>query len=266
MSSLLPGEPFDPTAFALEGVDLANLDPKRDVPRIRTAISERVAAGGSVAPLLAALRDKNPVALADVVVGPQAVGGPDMVRAALGLAPALEQHLAPQGLYRRLVDLGGAAVAPEVLEMAARRHPAGTWLVALSDKVEREDAGFIHLRAAQGHPSFTACCWAHADAGHHRGLLLIASEIARPEPVAALLSAGNSTLALEAAARVLERNPRAPVVAFLAAVWGPDIDALLVRIIPHLRTADAVRSLVEPSRRYPRASMLLEVVGRGLSR
>jgi hypothetical protein len=94
----------------------------------------------------------------------------------------------------------------------------------------------------------------------------VATETARPEPVAALLSVGNEAAALEAAARVLERDPRSPVICWLAAVWGPDIDGLLVRIVPHLRTAAAVRSLVVPSQAYPRASKLLEVVGRGLSR
>ncbi len=189
-----------------------------------------------------------------------------MVRAALDLAPVLEKQLAPQGLYRRLVDLGGVDAAKDVLRLASQRHPAGTWLVALSEKVERDDAGLVHLLAAQRHPSFTSCCWAHAEAGHAAGLLAVATETARPEPVAALLSTGNEPKALEAAARVLERDPDSSVICWLAAVWGPDIDALLVRIVPHLRTAEAVRSLASTSQAYPRAAKLLEVVGRGLSR
>jgi hypothetical protein len=246
-------------------MDLGSFEPKRDLPRVRAELAATVARGDSPVDLLHALKEKNAMALADVVVGPQAVGGAAMVRAALDLAPVLEQHLAPQGLYRRLVDLGGEA-ATEVLQLAAQRHPAGTWLVALSEKVERESAGFVHLMAAQRHPSFTACCWAHAEAGHARGLVAVATETARPEPVAALLSAGHEKPALEAAARVLERDPRSTVIAWLAAVWGPDIDGLLVRIVPHLRTADAVRALAATSASYPRASALLEVVGRGLSR
>jgi hypothetical protein len=246
--------------------DADAFDPKRDLPSIRQALADAIARGESPSALLSELKDKNAMALADVVVGPHAIGGPAMVTAALALAPVLEKHLAPQGLYRRLVDLGGEQVAKDVLDLAARRHPAGTWLVALSEKVEREDAGVIHLLAAKGHPSFTSCCWAHAEAGHHKGLVAVATATARPEPVAALLSAGNEAQALEAAARVLEVDPDSPVICWLAAVWGPDIDALLVRIVPHLRTAAAVRSLAGPSRAYPRASKLLEVVGRGLSR
>jgi folylpolyglutamate synthase/dihydropteroate synthase len=138
--------------------------------------------------------------------------------------------------------------------------------VALSEKVERENAGFVHLVAAQRHPSFTACCWAHAEAGTRAVSWPSRPETARPEPVAALLSAGHETAALEAAARVLERDPRSPVIAWLAAVWGPDIDGLLVRIVPNLRTSEAVRALAATSQAYPRASALLEVVGRGLSR
>jgi hypothetical protein len=247
-------------------MDLGAFEPKRDLPRVRAELAATVARGDSPVGLLHALKEKNAVALADVVVGPQAVGGAAMVRAALDLAPVLEQQLAPQGLYRRLVDLGGGDAAKDVLQLAARRHPAGTWLVALSEKVERESAGFVHLVAAQGHPAFTSCCWAHAEAGHASGLVAVATETARPEPVAALLSAGHEAAALEAAARVLERDPRSAVISWLAAVWGPDIDGLLVRIVPHLRTVDAVKALAATSQAYPRASALLEVVGRGLSR
>jgi hypothetical protein len=247
-------------------MDLGAFEPKRDLPRVRAELAATVARGDSPADLLHALKDRNAMALADVVVGPQAIGGAAMVRAALDLAAVLEQHLAPQGLYRRLVDLGGDDAATDVLRLAATRHPAGTWLVALSDKVEKDGAGFVHLVAARRHPSFTAGCWAHAEAGHAKGLVAVATETARPEPVAALLSAGHEAQALEAAARVLEREPGSPVIAWLAAVWGPDIDALLVRIVPHLRTADAVHALAAKSQAYPRASALLEVVGRGLSR
>src|SRR5204863_512127 len=56
-------------------------EPKGELPRERAELAAAVARGVSTVDLLRALKEKNAVALADVVVGPQAVGGAAMVRA-----------------------------------------------------------------------------------------------------------------------------------------------------------------------------------------
>ena len=127
------------------------------------------------------------------------------------------------------------------------------------------DAGAIHLTASASHPAFTANCWAHASAGHARGLVLAAERTGRPEPAAALAAAGDWDAAPEAAARALDHTPDVPVLQHLAAVWGPQLDPLACKLVQHLLSSAAARALVHPTRTLPRTSRLLAAVIPGLS-
>ncbi len=244
---------------------IAALDPRRDLYEIRRALAEMIAAGQSVEAHYAALGERDPVALTDLVVGPQALRGAGAVDAALGQAARLEKTVGPTGLYRRLVDLG-----PErgraVLAVACARHPTASWLVALSEKVEGPDAGLTHLRATLALPSLAWACQVHATAGHARGLALLAGESGRVEPALALLHAGLYEEAAEAAARALEADPSVPVVEACAAVWGPDLDPLLSRLLSHLRRAEAADALAAHAAYFPGFGARLAVVRRGLTR
>lgn len=161
--------------------DLDRLDLRRDLYEIRRALVEDVAAGQDPQPLLEALAARDPVALAELLVGPQAAKGAGPVRAALGVIGALEAKMAVNGLYRRLIDLAPEAGA-DVLSVAAARHPTAGWLGALSGRVEGALAGETHLRAAAAHPAFAALCWAYASGGHQRGLVAAATATGRPSP------------------------------------------------------------------------------------
>ncbi len=244
---------------------LAELDPRRDLYEIRKALAEMIALGQPVDALYAALGERDLVALVDLVVGPQALRGGGAVDAALALAPRLEKAVGPTGLYRRLIDLG-----PErglaVLAVAAARHPTASWLVALSAKVEGKDAGLTHLRAVQGLPSLAWACQVHATAGHARALILLSAETGRVEPALALLHGGLVEEAAEAAACALEAAPAVPVVEAMAAVWGPDMDPLLCRLLTHLRSAAAADALAVHAQSFPGFGARLAAVRRGLAR
>lgn len=246
-------------------LELAALDPRRDLYQIRRGLTEMIAASQPVDALYAALAERDLVALVDLVVGPQALRGEGAVRAALGVAAKLETAVGATGLYRRLVDLHPPA-ALEVLAVAASRHPTASWLVALSARVEGSGAGLTHLRAAARLPSLAWACQVHARAGHTRGLVAFAGESGRPEPALALLSEGRPDEAAEAAVRALERAPEAPVLEALAAVWGPDLDPLLCRMIPHLRDAATADALAVHAAWFPELRTRLAVVRRGLVR
>lgn len=222
-----------------------------------------LAEGRPVDALYRALADRDLVALVDLVVGPQALRGAGAVRAALGLAARLETAVGATGLYRRLVDLGGEA-GLEVLEVACARHPAASWLVSLSARVEGPAAGLSHLRAVAGLPLLAQVCQSHAAAGHTAGLVAFAAESGRIEPALALLSAGLLDPAAEAAMRALERDPGAPVVESLATVWGPDLDPLLCRLLPHLRGAAAAAALAPHGVWFPNFGGRLSVVRKAL--
>lgn len=232
----------------------------------REEIEQIIAAAHAVedpAPLYAMLAATAAVALAEVACGARAPGGEAHVRAALGHIELLERQLTPRGVYPRLVELA-PNVAPEVLRVAAERHPAAGWLVKLSRKVEGPHAGTVHLVAAAAHPAFAQACAAHAEAGHSLGLLAAAAATGRPEPAAALLVL-DVALAVRAAAAALGARPQSAVVAHLAAVWGPEPDALVARVVPQLRTRTAAEGLLAQARHLPHTSRLLRAVITGMA-
>ncbi len=252
--------------------DLGDLDPRNEIDRLLTAVRE--AGDRPLARLFAALAQTHPLALAEVVCGPRSPGGEAVVRAGLVHIDALEATLTPRGAYPRLAELGGEA-ATAVLAIAAQRHPAASWLLQLSRRIEGGNAGATHLFAAAGHPSFAQACRMHAEVGHVEGLVLASAGTGRPEPAAALLAVhldppprSNPNLpldaALRAAAAALDANPHAAVVAHLAAVWGPEPDDLLVKLVPGLRRRDAAEALHARARHLPRTRAMLGAVIPGM--
>lgn len=244
--------------------ELADFDPRRDLDTARGQLAALLADpdDAALAAALAALAAAHPLALAELSCGPRSPGGERLVRAVLPHAAALEGALSARGAWLRLAELAGEA-APAVLAAAATRHPAAAWLVALSRRVEGEQAGATHLFAAASHPAFAAACRAHAEAGHVEGLVLAASATGRPEPAAALLAV-NLEAALRAAGAALDANPRSPVIAWLAAVWGPEPDGLFLRVVPLLRSRAAAESLLDRCRHLPRSAERLRMVLKGM--
>jgi hypothetical protein len=240
-----------------------DLDPRRDISLIRERLHLALSSPEGAGEILRDLAVRDPLALTDLVVGPRAQKSSGLVLAALQVVEVLEKTVSPTGLYRRLLELGGPA-APQVLQTAAQRHPAASWLVQLSRRVEGDAAGQIHLKAAAGHPSFTAACWAHAQAGHTAGLIAAAGETGLPEPASALAALGHIDAAAEAAVRTLERTPDSPVVATMAAAWGPDLRPILRSTVGHLRTRDAAHALRTQAAAYPAVAALLNTVARGM--
>ncbi len=240
--------------------DLDDTDLRAELPRLLAAV--RGAGDQPLDPLFAALASRDPVALAEVVCGPRAAGDARVIRAALPYLAPLETALSARGLYPRLVDLAGDA-APEVLAVAAQRHPAAAWLVPLSRRVEAFAPGCTHLRAAAGHACFAAICHAHADAGNLDALVCVAGETGRAEPAAALTTV-NRPAAIHAAAAALAADPQSPIVAHLAGVWGPDPDDLVSQLLPHLRSRAAAEALLRHARHLPRAAARLRAVLPGM--
>lgn len=213
----------------LEGIDL-----RRDLDLVLAAARE----ADDPTALLAALAAADPIALAEVVCGPRSPGGAVLVRAALAHIAVLEQALSALGAWGRLVELGGA----EFLGDAARAHPTSRWILKLSRKVEGKLAGATHLTVAAGHPVYASLCAMHVEAGAREGLVVAAERTARPEPVLALLPVDRQA-AIRAAAAVLNADPDAVLIPWLAAAWSPEPDDLFVRIVPHLRHRRAAQAL-----------------------
>lgn len=242
-----------------------HLDLRRDLDTV-LSIARDVANDDDASALVDAIATRDAIALAEVCCGPRAPGGPALCRAALKHAAILEKQLSARGFYPRLAELS-AITAGDVLLVAATRHPAAGWLVALSKRIEVDLAGETHLVAAAAHPAFATACRAHADAGHREGLIAAARRTGRAEPAAALLAASwiDPTPALRAASAAIETNPDAPVVAHLAAVFGPEPDGLTRRIVPLLRTRAAAEALFTHTRHLPHTRALLLAVIPGMA-
>lgn len=241
----------------IEGLDL-----RAQTDQLLDAV--RQAGDRPLGPLLDALAAADPVALAEVVCGTRSPGGSALVLAALPHAEAIEGVLSARGAWPRLLDLGGAEAALPVLTTAARRHPGASWLVALSRKVEGAQAGLAHLTACAHHPAFAQACRHHAEAGHVEGLVRAAGATGRAEPAAALLGVGRFDAMLRAAGAALDTAPDSPLIAQLAAVWGPEPDDLFVRVLPILRQKRAAESLRTHCRHLPKTARLLDLIIRGM--
>jgi len=246
------------------GGDLTAVDPRHHLPRLRALVAAAAAADLSLTSLFTALERSDPIALTDLALGPKAPRGPRLIEAALAVVDTLELQLSPGSLFRRLVVLGGPE-AGTVLALAAQRHPAASWMVALSAAARERETGLAHLLAASAHPAFVQACWDHAAAGHHDGLVAVARTTGRPETAAALLAHGAIEHAQRAAAVILDQHADARVAPYLVGVWGPDLDAFWSGVVHRLESRGGVERLTALCGANPRLHALLAAVGRGLA-
>ncbi len=219
---------------------LQALDPREDLDALRDGLLARVGAGLNCTPALADLAGRDPLALAELLVGPRADGR--LVPLALDVAATLEAALSPPALYRRLVDLASRVEdydAQPVLDHIVRHHAESSWVLPLAMRIEGRRAGLSHLMALSGHPRFGSACYAYARAGARDGLAEVAVGLLRPEPIAALAAVGDVDALIEAVVIVVRAHPAAPVVPWLAACWGPRPDPLVAAVAARVDAATA---------------------------
>lgn len=211
---------------------LRAIDPREEPGWLRAGLRARRDAGLDSQPVLAALAKQDPVALAELFVGPRAE--PDLVDLALQIAPVLEEALSAPALYRRLVDLAGPAspAAAAVIDHLIHTWPDKTWVVPLCRRVPLGQGCVRHLLRMEQTVDFPHLCRAYARSGERNGLVEVAVATLRPEPLAALAAADQRDALLDAAVAVLRVRPDAPVAAWVAAAWSPEPEPLL-RAIAH---------------------------------
>lgn len=244
----------------IEG-DLSGLLLPRDLAVLRDEARSALDAGRDLSELYAALATSEPLALADLVLGPKALAGPAAVDSALCVIEAVEAGATPAAVYRRLLDLAPER-ADALLDAATRRHPAAGWLVALSEKID-QPVGLRHLRASLDHPAFASICTAYAARGHVDALVEL-GDTARPELLAALAVKGHDEAFVRAAARALEADPTCPIVPFVCAARGPSARALIRRLLPRLRSRLAAERLQLDLSPFPEEQKLLALLSAGM--
>jgi len=218
--------------------DLSGVDPRTEMGLLRDAVLVGAHRGEDLRPFWEGLARLDPVACAELAAGPRAVPHRAAVEGALSVVEVLERVVAPSGLYFRLADLAAEA-GPLILETAARRHPAADWVVRLSRRYDPVP-GRIHLSVHAGGPHFAAACDSCARGGLVEGLAAAGEETGSAHPAASLCRVGRIDACVEVAARTLDAHPAAPVVQWLAAVYGPEMGDLLQRIAVRLTHPDAV--------------------------
>jgi hypothetical protein len=226
---------------ALLSGDLRGLELPRDLAVLRRVAEQALGQGESLNSLYAALASEHPLALGELVFGPKALKHEAAAHSALTVAEVLEKGLPPKALYSRLAQLCPSA-APAILEAAVNRYPGATWVMKLGAKLGLVP-GLQHLETLVNDDALEAACFSHAQNGHYEALFRIAQK-GLPEPCAALLAVGAKTEAIHAAIAALDANPEAPVLQWLAAVGGLDIDAWLCGLLPQLKSKAAVENLL----------------------
>ena len=202
---------------------------------------------------------RDPLALTELLLGPRAVARSDWAELRVSVIDLLEIGMRPSALYLRM-----AALAPgeerAVLELAVRRHRDGPWLRTLSGRVEGPMRGYTQLQAHLDSPELPALCAAWYGAGGRAALIALASTPPRLVPLAALAAVEDRDALIEAAAAGLTHSPTAPVPAWLAALWGPDIDLLMRDIISRIDAAPARAALHPWLRGCPQALATLRTM------
>lgn len=190
--------------------------------------------------MVTALAALDPVACAELCAGHKAIANASMVRAAIEVLDALEGVIAPSGLFARLVELC-PELGPELLQAAARRHPGAGWLVRMSRQFESVP-GTVMLDSAVGADTERAVQTA-VEHGLEQALEVWTSREGSPLPAVAWLRSGDVDRAAAYAARAMEADPNCPVIAWLAAVQGPDVQPLADAIAAHLASESAREAL-----------------------
>lgn len=223
--------------------DFSGVDPRAEMELIRRTVGEAAEAGTDLAPLFRALARLDAPACAELAIGPRACTHPVAVRGALAAVPALEEVVAPSGLYGRLATLGSDG---EVLEVAMRRHPGADWIPGLARRLGRDPGQLLRLH--EGQEAFEIACATCARAGLVEALAGAGRRTGSPLPAVALRRAGRREAAWQVGARTLDAAPDAPVVECLSAVHGPAVAEVVEAVGARVGT-EVARARVERLRR-----------------
>ena len=237
--------------------DLQGLELPRDLPVLRAEAEKALNRGEPLTALYSALAQKHPVALGELVVGPRALRGTSAAEAALEVLEFLEAELSPKALYPRLATLHPSA-GQKLAAQALSRFPKSSWAKKMGVQFEIIP-GHRELQALEESDQFERACHTQAQLGHLEALIEQAAG-GRLEPIAALVVANQQEAALRAAAGLLSQQPDADVIAWFAASAGPDCEAMICQLIPHLRSKKAVEALLHRASAYPRAESLLRTL------
>lgn len=197
--------------------DFEGVIPRENMDALRDVVQSAAHRGIALHAFWLGLSQKDPIACADLAVGPKAIAHRVAVDGALVVIDALEQIVSPSGLYSRLLQL--SPMSSEALTvLAARRHPTQPWIWRLDQSPVR---GRLILDAHVGTEVFEQSC-RRACLHECDGALaeLVVGE-QMPTVLRVMYATKGLTAALDLAKIALSKHEPELVFSVLAALTGP---------------------------------------------
>ena len=190
--------------------------------------------GQSIQVLVDAWMEKDPQVIAEIVLS-QRIQNALFAETILTVAPQLEVMVPPEDLY--------LALAPQMrlnkhhfLDWLFEHHATAMWLPSIAKILEGSNMGYYHL--LQKHHAHSRdlpmWCYQYASMGARDGIVAFAEDTGNPIPAAILYGLNDHSSGLKAAVGAFKRNPKSPVLEFLAGRIGPDLDQIVLQIIAAL--------------------------------
>lgn len=211
--------------------DLEGVAPRAELALLRQTLVDALDADEDVTELVVALTRLDPVAGAELMTGARAVAHPRAVRASLQVAAELEGVLPVAGLYRRFADLAPELLV-EILHAAASRHLDADWWWRLAGRERIPGETALRL-VALGAPDRAP----HRALDHdYREAVVQLGATGHVQSLRAVHDRCGREVLLRTLLRTLDAGVDVPLVPWLAAWHGPDIDPLFAAVARRLST------------------------------
>ena len=144
----------------------------------------------------------------------------------LNMIVDIERYTKPQKLYFYLEE---QLLVPkrDLLQLAIKYHEESKWLVSLSKKIEGDEFGKTHIFEKKRSKNLPQWIFSYAVEGARQGLISFARETGNPLPAAALFRVDAYEDGMDAAIGALNKNPKSPVVKYVIAAIGPDVEQII---------------------------------------
>ena len=199
-------------------------------------IEQALAEGSSLEPIIEHLLMTDPQVVIEMLLRHR-IEHPIFAQMMLMIAKDLEAFVSPEELYLALAIQ--MRFNPEaLLRQLFERHGTALWLPHVCQQVEGPRVGYFHLmHKHQNHArDLPTWCVRYALIGARDGLVAFAEDTGNPIPAAVLYGYNDERSAFRAAVGAFRRNPKSPVLEFLLARVGPQIDPFVAEIVAELKS------------------------------
>jgi hypothetical protein len=198
---------------------------KREHSAIRQKIETLLERDVDIEGYLKQMLEKAPNNLVETLYQ-QPIDNPVYWEVVLRIITDLERHTKPQRLYFFLAEQRALSKG-KLLQLAIKYHEESSWLSALSKGIEGENFGQTHIMEKRTSKNLPQWIFSYAVDGARKGLVSFARETGNPLPAAALFRINAYEDGMDAAVGALRKNPKSPVIKYIVAAIGPDIEHIV---------------------------------------